>query len=132
MADALETLKLVLGDGREPADMKAFLDHSQELRRLYGDYTDPDALLTIRFIELFSVASVEGGREASASRPPEDLPKIINALCLGASIALCSAVISVVRKPLTADQLRSIVGHCFEVGLEQSIQSNDLAERADG
>lgn len=129
MADPLKVLNQVLGDGARTADFEAFLKLADTMREQYAGYTDPGALMVARFMVLFSVAAVEGGREASDQNPDMPTAQIIHALCLGASISLCGAVLSVVREPLTSTQLRAIVEGSFQLGIEATINSNGLERR---
>lgn len=116
-----------LGDGTRSESFEQFLTFARDLRVAHEGAPE-DAQLIVRFAELVSVACVEG---ATQVLPPEEMsgPKVaevINAMCVGASLALTCAVLSVLRDETPASVLRAIVSKSFEAGLEQTIASNGL------
>jgi len=128
MADVRATLRQVLGDGPRSDDFEQFVRFATRMRETYGLSVDPDVNRLVRFMELFSIAAVEGGREAMAELgdSPESIVEITHAMCTGASIALCSAVLSVLKDDTPASALRSIIMGSFRAGLDEVIRTNGL------
>lgn len=119
----IATLSEIFGDQRSQG--------FDDLIRVMREYENPSSQLNpdvkrlLRFMQLFSIAAVEGGREASLESP-EALPVIIHAMCMGASIALCSAILSTLKDDITASALRTIVSGSFEQGITEVVRVNDL------
>lgn len=124
----IRTVAEALGDGVRTPDFEQFLVDWHHLLKTYGSVTDPDVLRLLRFMHIFSVAAVEGGRQASAALgdTPESTVKIVNAMVQGASIAVGCAICSVLDDDTPAAVLRQIMEPAFAAGLDEVIRSQRL------
>ena len=128
MADIRSTLRQALGDGTRAVDFEEFVTFAANTQAAYRDVADPRAAVLLRFIELFSIAAVEGGREGAGKlgERPDDTADVMHFMCTGAAVAVCSAVLSVLEDDIPASALRKIVLGSFRDGLEEVIRVNGL------
>ncbi len=124
----IRTLKEALGDGARAPDFEQYLVDYQAILKTYDHMADPDVRQLVRFMHLFSVAAVEGGREASKVREgaPGDGARIINLMVKGATISIGCAICSVLNDNTPAAVLREAMRIPFEQAVEEVIRSQGL------
>lgn len=127
MSKVIRTVREALGDGDRAPDFEQFLVDWHGIIETYGHVTDPDVQRLVRFMHIFSIAAVEGGRQVAGDAPSAmDIYKVTRSMVQGATIAIGCAICSVLGDETPADILRQIMEPAFSDGLAEVIRSQGL------